>query len=166
MTMIKFEDLSSIREKHPDKKIVYCSGVFDLTHPGHILFFEDCKKFGDILVVGIGNDSTIKRYKGPKRPILNEKLRLKMISSLKSVDYSFIDIDFADEGNILDTVEASCEKLKPDVYIINQDAFDIPRRKLITDKLKIKMVILDRFCPPEFDNVSTTSIIEKIKNLD
>lgn len=133
-----------------------------MVHAGHILFFEDCKKYGDILVVGVGNDYIIEINKGRNRPILNQHVRLKIIDSLKLVDYCFLDESRA--GNHpLDIVEGAFKWLKPNIYIINEDASNIPHRKQLISKYGIKMKILTRLCPPRFDNISTSKIIEKIK---
>lgn len=161
MSQISFEDLDSIRKKNEDKEIVFCSGAFDLTHAGHVLFLEDCKKHGDLLVVGVGSGAAIKE-KGKGRPILNKYLRLKMISSLKSSDYAFL-IPDVNVSYDLEKIKYVLEKLKPDKYIVNSDASDIPYRKKISKECGVKLIILDRSCPPEFENISTTQIIEKIK---
>lgn len=166
MSAITFEELPLVREKIKDKKIIFCSGCFDLFHAGHVLFFEDCKKLGDILVVGVGPDADLKNYKGEKRPILNENIRLKMASSVNPVDYALVLPPALDSGNLLDPLYEIFGKLKPDIYAINNDAFDIPYREKICQNFNIKLVILDRWCPPEFENISTTKIINKIKNLD
>ncbi|MDO8460068.1 MAG: HAD-IIIA family hydrolase [Nanoarchaeota archaeon] len=162
--IISADDLQRIREKHIGQKIVYCSGSFDLVHAGHILFFEDCKKYGDILVVSVGKDSSIRKNKGEGRPILNERVRLKTIDSLKPVDYAFIN-PVSVEGKQLNTLELALDNLKPDFYIINEDAFDTKTRIELAKKFGVELVILNRNCPPEFENISATKIIEKIKNL-
>ncbi|MEK7074233.1 MAG: adenylyltransferase/cytidyltransferase family protein, partial [Patescibacteria group bacterium] len=101
MSIIEFKDIASLRKEHKDKKIVFCSGTFDLTHAGHVLFLEDCKKYGDLLVVAVGNDFNQRvNAKGKGRPVQNEHLRLKMVSSLKPVDYALLDIN-AKDGDIL-----------------------------------------------------------------
>ncbi|MEK6933977.1 MAG: adenylyltransferase/cytidyltransferase family protein [Nanoarchaeota archaeon] len=158
------EDLPVIREKHKDQKIVFCSGTFDLPHVGHLLFFEDCKKQGDILVVAIGKDANIKDYKGDKRPIMNEHIRLKMVDGMKPVDYALLDTYDAPKDDPLFLINYLIEKLKPEVYVINNDAFNISYRQEMTKRNNIKLVILERNCPPEFDNISTTKLIEKIKS--
>lgn len=161
MSIVDIKQLSGIREKHKDQKIVFCSGTFDLTHAGHALFFEDCKKYGDILVVGVGNDATITRLKGANRPILNEHVRLYTISSLKAVDHCFLESTKKNQ-HPLNIVANVLKKLQPDVYVINNDAFDIPYRRKLISGLKTKLVILDRRCPPQFKNISTTGIIKKV----
>lgn len=165
MTVIKSSDLENIREKHKGQKIIFCSGCFDITHAGHVLFFEDCKKLGDILVAMVGCDAVIKRDKNEKRPIINEHLRLKMIDSLKPVDYTFLDYIIPDAPHPLHIIDLLVGKLKPDAYVINKDAWDIPFRENFTKKHGVPLVILDRTAPPEFENISTTKIIEKIKSL-
>lgn len=168
MSIIKAESLQDFR-KNPNlfgKKIGFCSGSFDLTHAGHVLFFEDCKKHVDVLVVGVGSDAIMSSYKGLDRPILNEFLRSKMVDSLKPVDYVFIQTvsNPEDLDNLLvETLSYTFTTLKPDVYIINNDAFDIPTREKLAKQYDIPMIILPRISPSEFESVSTSGIIEKIK---
>lgn len=164
MSIVTHHDLPAIRERHEGQKIVFCSGVFDLTHAGHILFFEDCKKHGDVLVVCVGNDAFIKGYKGAERPVLNEHIRMKTVASLKPVDYVFLDTMRPGEYP-LSSLNTSFEALKPDIYVINTDTFDIPHRERLAKKFGAKLIVLDRRCPPEFEAISTTNIIEKIRRL-
>lgn len=166
MTYITYDDLSEIRKRYGSKRIVFCSGSFDLLHTGHVLFFEDCKKFGDILVVAVGDDTTMRKYKGEQRPILNEHIRLKLVDSLKPVDYCFLDKPFEiGETEFFSPLNFIFRKLKPDVYVINEDASNILGRKKVAEKNNVAIKILGRWCPKEFDNISTTKIIEKIKSL-
>jgi len=164
MAIVKRSDLPKIRKRHKNQKIVYCDGTFDLTHAGHVLHFEDCKKHGDILVVGTGTDKMIRRYKGPERPVLNERVRLKTIDSFKPVDYCFL-FHIPGNKNLLSGLSAHFKSLKPDIYAINKDAFDIPYRKKVAKKFGVRLVIMGRTCPPEFDAISTSKIIEKIEKL-
>ena len=164
MTIINIEYLPQIRARYKDIKIVFCSGSFDLTHAGHLLFFEDCKKFGEILVVSIGSDASIRTLKGENRPILNECIRTKTIDSLKPVDYCFLD-RISNKENPNGILEFTFKYLKPDIYAINEDAFDIPYRENLCKKYNINLVILKRWFPPEFEGISTSKIIEKIKKL-
>mgnify|MGYP001617165813 CR=1 FL=1 len=159
------EDLPKIREKHKGQKIVFCSGVFDMVHVGHLLFFEDCKKQGDILVVVLGKDSNVRDYKGDKRPIMNEHIRLAMVDGLKPVDYVFLDTYDAKKDDPYSLIEQFIQQLRPDIYVINEDAFDIPRRKKLVQRYGAQLIILPRYCPEEFDGISTTKLIHKIKDL-
>ncbi len=165
MVQIYLSDLEELRLKNKHKKIVFCSGGFDLTHVGHILFFEDCKMQGDILVVAVARDVSLRRRKGNNRPILNEYVRIKTIDSLKPVDYTFISPETS-TTDLLHTLNVAFEKLRPDIYVINEDAFDIDQRRELCSKYEVSLKILPRYCPPEFEGVSTSKIIAKIKNLD
>lgn len=159
------EDLPKIREKHKNEKIVLCSGTFDLVHAGHVLFFEDCKKHGDILVVVLGKDKNVKDYKGDKRPIMNEYVRLKMVDSLKPVDYALLDTYDAPKEDPLFLLNKFLADLRPDFYVINEDAFNIPYREEMAKRYNTELVILERSCPSEFEGISATKLIEKIKKL-
>jgi cytidyltransferase-like protein len=166
MAYLTLKDLPAIREKHKNETIVFCSGSFDLVHAGHVLFFEDCKKQGDILVVLVACDENLKRAKGPTRPILTEAVRLKMLASLKPVDYVLKDgAPLTDSDPPFLHVESALRELKPEKYVVNDDAFDIPYRKEFAKQHGVELVILGRDCPPEFENISTSGIIKKIKQL-
>lgn len=99
--------------KKADKKIVFTNGCFDLLHYGHIRYLESAKGKGDILIVAINSDSSIKRIKGGSRPIINEADRIGTIAALESVDY----VVLFDEDTPLKTIEA----LKPDIIVKGAD---------------------------------------------
>lgn len=164
MAIIEAYELPTIRERHKNEKIVFCSGVFDLTHAGHILFFEECKKWGDILVVAIGCDENTRNVKGADRPILNEKVRAKIVSSLKPVDYCFVDKPYPPDM-IPPLPEWVFPLVKPDVYVINDDTYEIPKRKEIAERFGIEFIVLRREAPKEFDGISTSKIIKKIRGV-
>jgi D-beta-D-heptose 7-phosphate kinase/D-beta-D-heptose 1-phosphate adenosyltransferase len=69
------------------KRLVFTNGCFDLLHPGHIHLLTQARASGDVLVVGVNSDSSVKRLKGPQRPILNETERIFLLSALETVDY-------------------------------------------------------------------------------
>ena len=75
------------RHRHQGKRIVFTNGCFDLMHRGHIHMLAQAKTFGDILVVGMNTDASIKRLKGDKRPILDQASRLSLVVALEVVDY-------------------------------------------------------------------------------
>ena len=166
MARISVSDLEKIREKHKNECLVFASGGFDLMHAGHVLFFEDCKEHGDVLVVMLGSDAIMKKEKGDLRPIFNEHMRLKMVDSLKPVDYVFLAESTGPDKHPQYFLDVVMGALKPDVYVINEDASAIPYRKeFMKNHPYTKLVILPRSAPPEFDAVSTTKIIEKIKKI-
>ena len=73
--------------KKKGKKIVFTNGCFDILHLGHIKLIKKAKSMGDVLVAGINSDSSVKKLKGPKRPVMKESARAEIIASLEPVDY-------------------------------------------------------------------------------
>lgn len=95
------------------KKIVFTNGCFDLLHIGHVRLLEQCRRFGDRVVVGINADASVKRIKGKGRPIQQESDRAALCASLKPVDWVVI---FKE-----DTPERIIRVLKPDVLVKGGD---------------------------------------------
>ncbi len=93
------------------KKVIYCHGVFDLLHIGHIRYFDQARQMGDILVVTITPDRYVD--KGPHRPAFNEKLRAEAVASLKNVDFVAV--------NNWPTAEETLRLLRPDAYVKGSD---------------------------------------------
>ncbi|MDP2923578.1 MAG: D-glycero-beta-D-manno-heptose 1-phosphate adenylyltransferase [Candidatus Omnitrophota bacterium] len=88
----KIKHLSELRKvllrlKTANKKIVFTNGCFDLLHYGHVKYLEDAKRKGDILVVAVNSDTSVKKIKSDIRPVISEKDRMRIIASLESVDY-------------------------------------------------------------------------------
>src|SRR5574342_535866 len=73
--------------KAKGKRIVFTNGCFDLLHLGHVRYLEKAKSLGDVLVVGVNSDSSVRKLKGPKRPILPQGERTEILSGLGCVDY-------------------------------------------------------------------------------
>ena len=73
--------------KAKGKRIVFTNGCFDLLHIGHVRYLEEAKALGDVLVVGVNSDTSVRKLKGPKRPILPEEERVEILSGLECVDY-------------------------------------------------------------------------------
>lgn len=84
MTMDLFE------KNRKNKKIVFTNGCFDILHRGHLSYLNEAKSLGDILVIGVNSDKSVKRLKGENRPINNELDRVFMLENLKAVDFVFI----------------------------------------------------------------------------
>jgi rfaE bifunctional protein nucleotidyltransferase chain/domain len=76
-----------LKLKAEGKKVVFTHGVFDLIHSGHVDYLSKAKKLGDVLIVGLNSDDSVKRIKGDKRPILNQEERAFILSNIKPVDY-------------------------------------------------------------------------------
>ena len=108
-------ELKAIRSKlkAEGKKIVFTNGVFDLIHAGHVDYLSKAKNLGDVLIVGLNSDDSVKRIKGNKRPILKQEERAFIISNLKPVDY----VIFFDE----DTPENLISEIIPDILVKGAD---------------------------------------------
>ncbi|MCI8479250.1 MAG: D-glycero-beta-D-manno-heptose 1-phosphate adenylyltransferase [Oscillospiraceae bacterium] len=99
--------------KHQGKRIVFTNGCFDLVHAGHISSFLQAREFGDVLVVGVNSDESIRRIKGNSRPIVDLEHRIELLSALECVDYV---VPFCE-----DTPQALIEQIKPDVLVKGMD---------------------------------------------
>ena len=82
----KLEDLIK-RLRKKNKKIVFTNGCFDIIHPGHIYLLKKSKDMGDVLIVGLNSDSSIKKIKSEDRPINKESDRVKILESIKHINY-------------------------------------------------------------------------------
>jgi D-beta-D-heptose 7-phosphate kinase/D-beta-D-heptose 1-phosphate adenosyltransferase len=72
------------------KRVVFTNGCFDLLHVGHVRYLQEARKLGDLLVVGVNSDASVRRLKGPQRPIQNESDRAEILAALGCVDYTII----------------------------------------------------------------------------
>lgn len=113
--IISLEDLKTLRKKFKTSgnKVVFTNGCFDILHSGHVDYLNKAKAMGDILIVGLNNDRSVRSIKGDKRPIMNEDDRAFILSNLKPVDY----VVFFEE----DTPENLINELVPDVLIKGAD---------------------------------------------
>ncbi len=87
--VVNLNELIKIRQKakRENKEVVFTNGCFDILHRGHVEFLRRAKKLGDILVVGLNSDASVKKIKGRKRPIVNQGDRALILSNLLPVDY-------------------------------------------------------------------------------
>lgn len=132
------------------KRVVFTNGVFDILHIGHLTYLEEAGNLGDVLVVGVNSDASVKVNKGDKRPINSEKNRAYVLLGTKFVNYAVI----FDEK----TPEKLLDVLRPDVHVKGGDykKEDLPETKIVEGnggEVKILSFV---------DNVSTTQIINKI----
>jgi len=108
-----YEDVSALaaelKENAAGKKTVFTNGCFDIIHPGHIYILSEASKHGDILIVGLNSDSSVKRLKGTGRPVMDQSARAQILSALEMVDFVII---FSE-----DTPIRLIEELKPDVLV-------------------------------------------------
>lgn len=115
MILTSDPEIVSLREALRDqgKRIVFTNGVFDILHAGHVTYLEKAREFGDVLVLGLNSDDSVRRLKGPERPVNTEFDRATVIAGLRSVDHVII---FGD-----DTPLHIIELLLPDVLVKGGD---------------------------------------------
>ena len=132
---------------------VMATGVFDILHPGHVLFLKEAKKLGDELVVVIARDSTVKKFK--HKPIMSEEERRFMVDSLKPVDRAVLGYE--------DDMYRIVEEIKPDIIVLGYDQrFNENEIKKECEKrnLRVKVVRLPKFGDSDLNG--TRKIIYKI----
>jgi D-beta-D-heptose 7-phosphate kinase/D-beta-D-heptose 1-phosphate adenosyltransferase len=108
-------DLVKIRNqlKHQDKKVVFTNGCFDLLHSGHIHLFREARKKGDVFIVAVNDDSSIRKIKGTSRPIFPLKERIEILAAMEDIDYL---ASFSEE-----TPQKIIARLLPDVLVKGGD---------------------------------------------
>ncbi len=150
---VKQSDLSDILKelKAEGKTVVTTNGCFDILHVGHVRYLEKAKSFGDVLIVALNSDKSVKSIKGESRPINNENDRAEILSALRSVDY----VVLFDEDSPIDLLL----EIKPDVHTKGAD--------YTIDSLPEAKGIMEAGGRIEFisfvEGKSTTSIIEKMR---
>lgn len=136
--------------KNKNKKIVTTNGVFDILHLGHIRYLQEAKILGDVLIVAVNSDSSVKMIKGTKRPLNNENGRAEALAALECIDYIII---FSENNPI-----KILEKIKPDVHVKGGDyKIDKVIEKDVVERNNGKIVLI-----PEVKGYSTTSLIGRI----
>jgi D-beta-D-heptose 7-phosphate kinase/D-beta-D-heptose 1-phosphate adenosyltransferase len=153
----KYKDLSELPTlvknlKKKGKRLVLTNGCFDLLHAGHIMLFSASKHMGDILIVAIDNDESVKTLKGPGRPVLYAKERVRILSALDDVDYVVV---FSSKDLI-----RLIEIIQPDVLTkgSNYTTSQVFGRERV-EELGGKVVLI-----PVIEDISSTRIIDTIKH--
>lgn len=139
------------RERAEGKVIVFTNGCFDIIHPGHIRLLEFAKEQGDVLVVGLNSDKSVRTIKGKNRPINSEEDRAKVLASMEAVDY----IVLFDE----ETPAAIIERIRPDVLVKGEDW----REKGVVGREFVESYGGRCVLAPMLKGYSTTRIMEKVK---
>ena len=132
------------------KRVVFTNGVFDILHPGHLRYLQAARRHGDLLIVGLNADASVRRNKGPSRPINPERERAEVLAALACVDAVSI---FAD-----DTPADIIRRVQPDVLV---KGADWPADQIVgrdTVEARGGRVILE----PVERGYSTSAIIEKV----
>lgn len=139
-------------------RISFTSGTYDMIHVGHVRYLELAASLGDVLVVGLNSDTSVKSYKGPTRPILGEERRAEMLAALSSVDY----ITLYDEQ----TADEIINILKPDSYLCVEgswkDGTDLETKAEVKAMLKHKGSVY--LAPRQEPGLSTSVIIETLES--
>jgi rfaE bifunctional protein nucleotidyltransferase chain/domain len=133
------------------KKIVFTNGCFDILHRGHVTYLTEARKLGDVLVVGLNSDDSVKRLKGPERPINNELDRQYVLSQLKAVDC----VEIFQEDTPLNLIL----KVRPSILVKGGDwKLDqiVGAKEVIAQGGEV-------FSLSFVDGYSTTSLIQKIQ---
>ena len=117
-TQTKVVRLSTLKKKvgalrKKKRKIAFTNGCFDILHLGHVSYLQEAKKAADILIIGLNSDCSVRKIKGPKRPIIDEKSRAAVLAALTCVDH----VVLFDEETPLKLIET----LKPDILIKGAD---------------------------------------------
>jgi D-glycero-beta-D-manno-heptose 1-phosphate adenylyltransferase len=133
-----------------NKKIVFTNGCFDILHRGHIIYLAKAASYGDIMIIGLNSDDSVKRIKGPSRPVQDEESRAIILASLHFVSYVIL----FDE----DTPYNLIRKVQPDVLVKGADykPEDIVGYDIVTAKGG-QVVTIDIVA-----GYSTTNVIKKM----
>ncbi|PIP31933.1 D-glycero-beta-D-manno-heptose 1-phosphate adenylyltransferase [bacterium (Candidatus Gribaldobacteria) CG23_combo_of_CG06-09_8_20_14_all_37_87_8] len=151
--ILSIQTLLSMRKRLKNKTIVLGTGCFDILHIGHLYFLQQASEQGDILIVGINSDKSIKIMKGKNRPIIKQDERAQLIAAFDCVDYVFVYDGTTARDYIL--------SLKPHVFAIGEGSVrDYPDECEATKKVGARLHIIKRMPFP-----STTSIVTKIQNM-
>jgi D-beta-D-heptose 7-phosphate kinase/D-beta-D-heptose 1-phosphate adenosyltransferase len=154
----KILDRSTLKNKlealrKEGKKIAFTNGCFDILHVGHVRYLREAKKAGDILVLALNSDSSVRAIKGEERPLVSEEERAEVIAALEFIDF----VTIFPESTPLELINY----LKPDILI---KGGDWPEDKVVgRDEVKKwggRVAII-----PEVEGKSTTNIVEKIKKV-
>lgn len=139
------------RLRRAGRKIVFTNGCFDLLHAGHVTYLEKAKRFGDVLVVGVNTDASVRRLKGPVRPLNSEKDRLRVLAALEAIDYVTL---FSEE-----TPLRLIQEVRPHVLVKGADWREdqiVGAREVRSWGGRVKRI---RFVPGR----STTALLKRIK---
>ncbi|NOX14599.1 MAG: D-glycero-beta-D-manno-heptose-7-phosphate kinase [Epsilonproteobacteria bacterium] len=141
------EELVSILKNFRDKNVIFTNGCFDILHVGHVKYLEVAKSFGDMLIVGLNSDDSVKRLKGKNRPINSSDDRAYVLSALESV--SFV-VEFNE-----DTPYELIKFIKPDILV---KGGDYKGKKVVGSDIVKEVKLVDFI-----DGKSTTKIIQKAR---
>jgi rfaE bifunctional protein nucleotidyltransferase chain/domain len=145
---------ATAREKRAGRRVVFTNGCFDLIHPGHVRCLAEARALGDVLVVAVNSDRSVRGNKGPERPLVNEQDRAEVIAALASVDY----VTIFDEP----TPRELISRVLPSVLVKGADwALDQVAGREEVEAAGGRVVSI-----PLASGYSTTNIVQRIRNAD
>ncbi len=150
--IITWDDLELIKDAHEGQRIVFTNGCFDIIHMGHVTYLNKAANLGDLLIVGLNSDESVKRLKGDSRPINGERDRAGVLAALRSVDYVVV---FEE-----DTPEKLIEAITPNVLVKGGDY--VGNTIVGADYVRHNGGVVVTI--PLVEGKSTTSIINEMKN--
>ena len=155
--LISLTQLLPFREQYrrDGKTVVWTNGCFDLLHPGHTASLASAKALGDILIVGLNSDASVKSNKGPTRPVLNEQERAAMLSALVAVDHVVI---FEEP-----TPERILSELKPDIHTKGQE-YAPPHGRPVPEANTVLAYGGRLEYLPRVPGISTTELLNRIRD--
>ena len=136
------------------KTVVFTNGCFDILHIGHVRYLQDARALGDLLIVGVNSDDSVRRLKGPDRPVVPEFERVEILSALECVDY----VSIFSEDTPVDLILA----IKPDIHVKGGDyrPEDLPEADAVRSVGgRIEIV---SYTSTNTEGRSTTNLIGKI----
>lgn len=151
MTCLTFETLKTWRntQKQNQRRVILTNGCFDILHIGHVRYLQAAREVGDLLLVGVNADSSVRELKGPTRPVNHDQDRAELLAALRCVDATLI---FSER-----TADALIQAVQPDVYV---KAGDYTRENLpetpTLDRLGIEIVFM-----PFIQGYSTTQTLAR-----
>jgi rfaE bifunctional protein nucleotidyltransferase chain/domain len=140
------------REKRDGRRVVFTNGCFDLLHPGHVRCLAEARKLGDVLIVAVNSDQSVRGNKGPERPLVPQQDRAEVLAALASVDF----VTIFDEP----TPRALISRVLPSILVKGADwALD-----QVAGREEVEAAGGQVLSIPLAQGYSTTSLVEKIRN--
>jgi len=144
--------IANLREA--GQRVVFTNGCFDIIHPGHILHLQQARQEGDVLVVALNSDESVRQLKGPDRPVFTQQERATVLAALEPVDY----VTIFDTPRVTEIIEA----IRPDVYVKGGDytlETLVAEEREALERCGTEIQLL-----PEIGNFSTSDVINRMRS--
>lgn len=150
--ILNSEEISQARSalRSANKKLVFTNGCFDIMHAGHVSYLEFARSQGDALAVGLNSDDSVRRLKGPTRPVNPAQMRARVLAALESVDYVIIFNE--------DEPEALIKKITPDILVKGEDWAHYVSGREWVEQHGGSVVLA-----PMVEGLSTTNLINRLR---